>query len=58
MLRAHDDMSAVDTPAEKAEAASQRPAGEPSPFAVVGVALAAGVALAKWIGRRGRARPR
>ena len=32
--------------------------GGPSPFVVVGVALAAGVALAKWIDRRGHAHPR
>ena len=30
----------------------------PSPFAVVGVALAAGVAIAKWIDWRGHAHPR
>ncbi len=33
-------------------------AGGPNPFAVVGAALAAGVALAKWIDWRGHAHPR
>jgi hypothetical protein len=33
-------------------------ASERSPFAVVALALAAGVALAKWIDWRGHAHPR
>jgi hypothetical protein len=35
-----------------------RTGGGPSPFLVVGVALVAGVALAKWIDWRGHAHPR
>ena len=34
------------------------PGGGPSPFVVIGVALAAGVALAKWLDWRGHAHPR
>jgi hypothetical protein len=34
---------------------NQQP-GSPSPWLVVGVALAAGILLAKWIDRRGHAR--
>ena len=33
-------------------------AGGPNPFVVVGVALAAGIALAKWLDWRGHAHPR
>jgi hypothetical protein len=67
-------MSALDTLADRAEAASKRLAGQggpsrqptrkkrasggPNPFLVLGVALVAGVALAKWIDRRGHAHPR
>jgi hypothetical protein len=36
----------------------KRTGGGPSPFVVVGVALVAGVALAKWIDWRGHAHPR
>jgi hypothetical protein len=36
----------------------KRTAGGPSPFLVLGVALAAGVALAKWIDWRGHAHPK
>jgi len=50
-------MSAVDTIADKARAASDRQSG-PSPFLTVGVAFAAGIVLAKWIDRRGHAHPR
>ncbi len=32
--------------------------GGPSPFLVVGVALVAGIALAKWLDWRGHAHPR
>jgi hypothetical protein len=35
-----------------------RSGGRPSPFVVVGIAFAAGVALAKWIDWRGHAHPR
>ena len=56
----HEEMSAVDTSADKVKAASGRLTSEsgPIPFIVVGVALAAGVALGKWIDWRGRAHPR
>jgi hypothetical protein len=37
---------------------TQRTRGGPSPFVVIGVALVAGVALAKWIDWRGHAHPR
>jgi hypothetical protein len=36
----------------------KRTNGGPSPFIVIGVALVAGVALAKWIDWRGHAHPR
>jgi hypothetical protein len=36
----------------------KRTTGGPNPFVVVGVALVAGVALAKWIDWRGHAHPR
>ena len=39
-------------------AQKKRAGGGPSPFVVVGVALVAGVALAKWIDWRGHAHPR
>jgi hypothetical protein len=64
-------MSALDTLADKARAASDRLAGSgglkgklaqggapkdgPSPFLVVGAAVAAGIVLAKWIDWRGHA---
>jgi hypothetical protein len=35
-----------------------RSGGGPNPFVVVGIAFAAGVALAKWIDWRGHAHPR
>lgn len=35
-----------------------RPQGGPNPFVVVALALLAGIALAKWTDRRGRAHPR
>jgi hypothetical protein len=45
------------TPQEIGEAdAPAKKAGGPNPFAIVGAALAAGAALAKWIDWRGRAR--
>ena len=50
-------MSALDTIADKARAASDRQSG-PSPFLAVGVAFAAGIVLAKWIDWRGHAHPR
>ena len=37
---------------------TKRKAGGPSPYVVIGVALVAGVALAKWIDWRGHAHPR
>ena len=39
-------------------AQTKRTDGGPSPFLVIGVALVAGVALAKWIDWRGHAHPR
>ena len=50
------EMSAVDTTAYKAQAASDRQSG-PSPFLAVGVAFAAGVVLAKWIDWRSHGHP-
>jgi hypothetical protein len=35
-----------------------KPSGGPNPFAVIGVALAAGIAIAKWIDWRGHAHPK
>ena len=66
----HEELNAVATLADageprRAPAGPQlgtRPAGkgggDKSPFVVVGASLAAGVALATWIDRRGHARPR
>jgi hypothetical protein len=45
-------------PIPRARPASARTSGGPSPFLVIGVALVAGVALAKWIDWRGHAHPR
>ena len=39
-------------------AQKKRSGGGPNPFVIVGVALVAGVALAKWIDWRGHAHPR
>lgn len=36
----------------------KKPGGGPSPFLIIGVALVAGVALAKWVDWRGHAHPR
>ena len=46
------------TPSPQPPAPKQRRSSGPSPFVVVGVALVAGVALAKWIDWRGHAHPR
>ena len=40
----------------KGDAATSERSGSPNPWLVVGVALAAGILLAKWIDRRGHAR--
>ena len=40
----------------KGRAATSEQPGSPNPWLVVGVALAAGILLAKWIERRGHAR--
>jgi hypothetical protein len=45
-------------PAPRPVQKKKRSGGGPSPFVVVGVALVAGVALAKWIDWRGHAHPR
>jgi hypothetical protein len=37
---------------------SKRNGGGPSPFVVIGIALGAGIVLAKWIDWRGHAHPR
>jgi hypothetical protein len=46
------------TPSPRPAAPKKKRSGGPSPFVVVGVALVAGVALAKWIDWRGHAHPR
>lgn len=46
------------TPVARAETKRAGKTGGPNPFLVVGVALVAGVALAKWIDWRGHAHPR
>jgi hypothetical protein len=46
------------TPRPKPKRKSGGGGGGPSPFLVVGVALAAGIFLAKWIDWRGHAHPR
>ena len=45
-------------PQPPAPKAAKRKGGGPNPFVVAGVALAAGVLLAKWIDWRGHAHPR
>ena len=44
--------------ARRAAEAEEEGGGGPSPWIVVGVALATGIALAKWIDWRGHAHPR
>jgi hypothetical protein len=44
--------------AQPAPSRPRRSVGGPSPFLIVGAALVAGVALAKWIDWRGHADPR
>jgi hypothetical protein len=44
--------------AQPAPSRPRRSGGGPSPFLIVGAALVAGVALAKWIDWRGHADPR
>jgi hypothetical protein len=66
MVATDRTMSSMDTLAGESEAASGRPAAQngneedkapsgPVPFLVTGAALVAGVVLAKWIDRSGRA---
>ncbi|HEX3225573.1 MAG TPA: hypothetical protein VHQ89_05715 [Gaiellaceae bacterium] len=52
-----DQVPATPSP-QPAVPKKKRTGGGPSPFVVVGVALVAGVALAKWIDWRGHAHPR
>jgi hypothetical protein len=42
----------------KRRKAKRKSAGGPAPYLVVGIALVAGIALAKWIDWRGHAHPR
>jgi hypothetical protein len=70
--RAKGEMPTDETPTEVRQAPSgpqlgQRPrppkakaanGGGPSPFVVIGIALVAGVALAKWLDWRGHAHPK
>lgn len=68
--RLHGDAPTDSEPTEARQAPSgpqlgKRPkpahgpsAGGPNPFVIIGVALAAGVALAKWLDWRGHAHPR
>ena len=42
----------------KRKKARKRRGGGPAPFLIVGVALVAGIALAKWVDWRGHAHPR
>lgn len=50
--------AAPSAPQLKAPRPKKPGSGGPNPFAIVGGALAAGVALAKWIDWRGHAHPR
>ena len=55
--RAKDVVPTELEPRDAPPAPSGRSGGGPSPFLIVGAALVAGVALAKWIDWRGHAHP-
>jgi len=52
------ELGAPPAPKQRRERQPKRPGAGPNPFVVAGVALAAGILLAKWLDWRGHAHPR